>query len=215
MGCRDTVLPEPLLRNGTINCLIFEQNTKQLYSDKLCLFPALDFHLHRSGQLEEETSKIFKMFINWMDGISPSHFQGVYINNIAVVEDLLTTIILLYDIDILDGNTIGELARRSVLRFETTVRLLRYNNLKCYVSNIYAVFESYHCLKCDNFFNRTFNSERHLTTCSEPVVHVYPRNVNQIRETLFDNLDSFVIRYTGEQKFIKNLAIFDFESICV
>ena len=64
MGRKDTVLPEPLLRNGTINCLTFEQNTKQLYSDKLCLFRALDFHLHRSGQLEEETSKIFSWFKN-------------------------------------------------------------------------------------------------------------------------------------------------------
>ena len=32
---------------------------------------------------------------------------------------------------------------------------------------------------------------------------------------LFDKLDSFGIKYTSEQKLFKNLAIFDFESICV
>ena len=41
------------------------------------------------------------------------------------------------------------------------------------------------------------------------------RNVYQIRETLFDKLDSFGIKYTSEQKLFKHLAIFDFESICV
>ena len=37
----------------------------------------------------------------------------------------------------------------------------------------------------------------------------------QIRETLFDKLDSFGMKYTSEQKLFKNLAIFDFESTCV
>ena len=136
-------------------------------------------------------------------------------NDIPIVEYLLTLNILLYDIDIVDGNIIRELARRSVQKNDNTVRLLRYNNHICYVSNIKAVFQSFRCPNCDTFFNRTFNLERHLTTCSERVKKIYPRNVYQIRETLFDKLDSFSINYTSEQKLFKNIAIFDFESICV
>ena len=41
MGCRNAVLPEPLLRKGTINCLTFEENTRQPYNDNLCLFVLL------------------------------------------------------------------------------------------------------------------------------------------------------------------------------
>ena len=136
-------------------------------------------------------------------------------NDVPIVEDLLTINILLYDIDILDSNIIGKLARRNVQNYENTVRLLRYNNHICYVNNINAVFQSFRCPNCDTFFNRTFSKERHLTICSERVKNVYPRNVYQIRETLFDKLDSFGINYTSEQKLFKNLAIFDFESICV
>ena len=29
MGCKDTVLPEPLLKNHNVNCLTFERNTRQ------------------------------------------------------------------------------------------------------------------------------------------------------------------------------------------
>ena len=61
----------------------------------------------------------------------------------------------------------------------------------------------------------TEHLERHLTTCSERVKNIYPRSVYQIRKTLFDKLDSFGTRYTSEQKLFENLAIFDFESICV
>ena len=44
---------------------------------------------------------------------------------------------------------------------------------------------------------------------------VYPKNVYQIPENLFEKLDSFGIEYTNEQTLFKNLALFDFGSICV
>ena len=46
MGCRKAVLPEPLIKNHTINYLTFEERTTQPYTDNLCLFQALAFHLH-------------------------------------------------------------------------------------------------------------------------------------------------------------------------
>ena len=66
-----------------------------------------------------------------------------------------------------------------------------------------------------HFFQQKFNLERHLTTCSEWVKNVYPKNAYQIREILFDKSDSLGIKYTSQQKLFKNLAIFDFELICV
>ena len=64
MGCKDTVLPEPLLKNHNVNCLTFERNTRQPYNDNLCLFRALALHLHGNKKLEEETSKNFYLFLN-------------------------------------------------------------------------------------------------------------------------------------------------------
>ena len=215
MGCKNAVSPEPLLKNHTINCLTYEENTRQPYNENLCFFRALALHLHGTQQLEQETSKIFNFFINKMDGLSPDQFHGVHLNDVPTVEDLLTLNIVLYDIDIVDVNVIGELSRRSVQKYENTVRLLRYNNHICYVNNITVVFQSFRCPNCDTFFNRTFNFERHLTTCSERVENIYPENVYHVRETLFDKLHSFGIEYTHEQTLFKNLAIFDFESICV
>ena len=112
MGCKNVVLPESLLKICTINCLTFEENAKQPYNDNLCLFRALALRLHGSQRLEEETSKLFNLFINKMEGLSADQFQGVHMNDISIVEDLPTLNILLYVIDIVDGrHIIGELAR--------------------------------------------------------------------------------------------------------
>ena len=140
IGCKNAVLPEPVLKNHTINCLAFEESTRHPYNDNLCLFCALALHLHGTQRMEEETSKLFNLFINKMDGLRPNQLQGVHMNDIPIVEDLLILNIVLYNMDIVDGNTIGELARRSVQKYEKTVRLPRYNNQIRYVNNINAVF---------------------------------------------------------------------------
>ena len=46
MGCKDAVLPESLLRNRSLNCLTYEQNTKKPYKDNLCRFRALALNLN-------------------------------------------------------------------------------------------------------------------------------------------------------------------------
>ena len=95
LGCNDEVLPKPQLRNGTINNLTFEENTRHPYNDNLCLFRAFPLPLNGSQRLEGETGKIFIFFLDGMDGLSPNLFQGIPMNDIPVVEDLLTTNILL------------------------------------------------------------------------------------------------------------------------
>ena len=51
--------------------------------------------------------------------------------------------------------------------------------------------------------------------CKDRIKIIYPENVYTLRETLFEKLDGFNIDYTKEQTLFKNVAIFDFESICV
>ena len=75
-----------------------------------------------------------------MVGLSPNQFKEVHMNNTPVVEHLLTLNNLLYEIDIVDGNSIGELDSGSGQKYEKTVKLLSYNNQISYVSNIIAVF---------------------------------------------------------------------------
>ena len=115
----------------------------------------------------------------------------------------------------MDGQLIGELCRRNIQKYENNVKLLGYNNLICYVNNMNALFRAFRCTACDTFCSKTGNLERHLDNCSDRIKHIYSKNVYELRETLFEKLDAFNILYKKEQKLSKNLAFFDFESICV
>ena len=189
VDCKDKVLPQHLLKNRTIKNLTFEERTRQPYNDNLCLFRAPAFHLRGNQKLEEEASKNLNLFINGMYGLNPLQFQVVHINDITVVEDILHLNIFLYEIENVDGKIIDELVRLSVQKYGNAARLLRYNIHICYVGNINPVFQSFRCPNCDIFFNKTSNLERLVTSCTERVKHVHPKNFYQIGETLFDKLN--------------------------
>ena len=99
--------------------------------------------------------------------------------------------------------------------YEKNINLLRYNNHICYVDDINTFFKRFRCSSCDTFIQKAGNFNRHVKTCEDRVQHIYPKSVYTLRETLFDKLDGFGISYNDDKKLFKNLAIFDFESICV
>ena len=100
--------------------------------------------------------------------------------DIPKVEEMLQLNSFFYDIDFVDGELIGELARRSIQKFKKSVKLLRYKNHICYVSDMNSFLKSFRCSTYDTIFTKTGNLERHLITCSERVKHIYPKNVHQL-----------------------------------
>ena len=52
-------------------------------------------------------------------------------------------------------------------------------------------------------------------TCKDSLRHIYPKNVQTLRETLFEKLEGFNIPVSKDNTLFNNLAILDFESICV
>ena len=131
------------------------------------------------------------------------------------VEEKLQVNIFLYDIDFVNGELTGELARRSIQKFEKSVKLLRYNNHICYVSDMNSFFKSLRCPTWDTIFSKNGSLERHLITDSERTQHIYPKNIYQLRETLFERSDSLNFPYREDQKLFKILTVFDLKSICV
>ena len=162
MGCKDAVLPDSLLKNHTVDCLTYEQNSKKSHKDNLCLFRALALHLHGNERLEEETSKLINLFLVKSTNPDPSKLQGACMDDIPFVEDIVESNIFIYDIDLIDGAMVGELARRSIKKYEKNVHLIRYNSHVCYVDIINALIKASRCPNCDTYFQKTGSLERHL-----------------------------------------------------
>ena len=169
-----------------INCLTYDENTRQPYNDNLCLFSALALHLSWNQRLEEETSEIYNSFKVRMDWRSPIQFERVHMNNFPSAEDLITLNILLHDMDIVEITVLDNLVNDFRGNTNNTVWLLRYNNHICFFINIDLVLFCFCWFNCDNFFKTTFILERTLSACSKRVRNVYTRKVYRIGECLFD-----------------------------
>ena len=81
----------------------------------------------------------------------------------------------------------GELARRSIGRFDKTVKLLRFNNHIIHANDLDSFFRCFRCPSCDSFFKRSEFLNKHLLRYKDRVKHIYPKNVYELRETLFES----------------------------
>ena len=131
MSCKDAVLPESPLKNHAVKCLTFEQNTREPCNDNVCLFRAVALHLFDNDRLEEETSKVFNLFVNNSKNPDPSKFYRVCMDDISSVKDTVGINIFIYIIDLIGSSMVGELARRSIKKYEKNVQLIRYNSHIC------------------------------------------------------------------------------------
>ena len=75
--------------------------------------------------------------------------------DIPKVQEMLQLNFFHYDIDFVDGELIGELARRRIQKLEKSVKHLRYDNHICYVNHMNSFFKSFCCSTCDTNFSKT------------------------------------------------------------
>ena len=70
------------------------------------------------------TSQLFTEFIS-KSGYDPKNFLGVAIDDLPLVEEIVERNIFVYDFDIQEGEYVGELARRSIGKFEKTKKIAK------------------------------------------------------------------------------------------
>ena len=94
------------------------------------------------NDLDSHTLRYFTDFIS-KSGYDPQSFRGVSVEDLPVVEEIGQRNIFIYNFDIQEGEYIGELARRSIGRFDKTVKLLRFNNHIIQTNDINSLFMSF------------------------------------------------------------------------
>ena len=130
VGCKYILLPPNLIKRSDVNCLTYTSN-KERSIDNFCLLMAVCMHKTRSKRLEEETKKLFNAYLTANPHLLVENCRGVGLEYLHIVKRLAEVIILVYDIEVSDGEILGEFAERSFRRFNSTATLLRYNNHIC------------------------------------------------------------------------------------
>ena len=117
---RLNVLPDHLLKNHSVNCLLMDKD-KQPYKDHLCLFRALKIYLHDHRNLDAHTSQLFTVFVSEF-GQNPKNFLGVSFEDLPLVEVTVERNIFIYGFDIQEEESVAESTRRSMGKFEEKKR---------------------------------------------------------------------------------------------
>ena len=208
MGCPDSVIPEPFLRNHQVSCSFSDALTQQPYNDNMCLFGAHAVHLHGTTILERSTSMIVNAFCD------PNHVHEVSMDNIPIGEDVEEKNIIIYEINTGDGNFVGKLARKSIGKNENIVRFLRYNN-QIFISLTSLTFSNaadaqlainfsiYLKISMSIFYDAIIDSKtftpkmfrlyerRRLKSCMSSILST-PKTKHYSKSSLFLNLNQFV-----------------------
>ena len=94
------------------------------------------------------------------------------------------------------------------------VDLLLVDNHICLIQNLNVFFRRFKCIKCEQYFSRLFELNRHLKSCSEKSDHSYPGGNYTPTSTFVVTLETvFDVCVPQEHRFYKSFATFDFESI--
>ena len=200
MGCSDSVFPEPLLKNHSVNCLLSDKD-EQPYKDHLCFFRKITKYLHSDSNLGAHKSQLFTKFVSkcvkmWIR--SEKNFRGVSIDYLPPVEEIVERNIFIYNFDIQEGKYVAKSARQSIGKFEKTTILLRFFNHSIHTNDNDSVFNCFGCPSYNCFFNRSDTFNRHLLTCKDRVRHIRPENAYTLLVIKFET--GFNIPYTFLQK---------------
>ena len=103
MGCPDSVLPELLLKNHPVNCLLSNKDKKS-YKDHLCLFRAM--YMNGRYNLYSHFSRYFTDFIS-KSGYDPKNIRLVSVEDLPFVEEIVQKNIL-YTISISNKENMRE-----------------------------------------------------------------------------------------------------------
>ena len=102
MGCPDSVLPKPPLKNNSVNCVLSNKD-KEPYKDHLCPFSALARYMNGHKDLDSHTSRYFTEFIS-KSGYDPKNFCGDSVEDLPAVEEIVQRNIFIYDFDTMKEN---------------------------------------------------------------------------------------------------------------
>ena len=105
-------------------------------------------------------------------------------DHLSLVEYVAEKFIFMYDIDIKEGDFVGQLARRSIDEDEKTVKLIRYSNHIFYVKNIETFFKRFRCPLCDTIFNLSKIFKKHLQQCKNQSRTFTPKCLHTTRDII-------------------------------
>ena len=176
--------PQHLLDNHALISLVKVKGRQ--YKDDLCAFRALA--LHRGADiraLERDSKNLFREFCAATTS-DPRVFMGLTLPEMETFSRVFGCGVRVYSQDVA-RNT--QLVWRSISS-NNVLNLNVYQNHFSYIKDLNKFSKFYRCQTCDYIFTRHDSFNRHLKTCTSVTKTSYKGGCFQIKETLFERLET-------------------------
>ena len=202
IGCVGVTLPDYVKNNKAIVGLAKDEHGA-IYNDNLCLFRCLALHLKR------EVDTLYAEYTN----TPVQAFVGVPLDELDKVESKFKTNVVVYQlVEIDNGKTMAELARRSPAQYQETMYANLHESHYSYIQDIGKYCHSYRCRKCgDSLWKQPWKLHRHESTCEAGVNRIYKGGVYRPPASIFERLDDEGIIVSDSLRYYPYRATFDFE----
>ena len=183
-------IPNFIKFSRSVWTLTHNKSTKRRLNDNLCVFRALAaFQQNSMHGLESKTMELFQMYIRGVQK-NVQDFTGIELTDLPDVEKFCSCAIRVFSAELDVHNVVqGELLYRSrTLKMDmqsNVVDLLLVDNHTCLIRNLNVFFRRFKCIKCEQYFSRLFELNRHLKSCSEKSDHSYPGGKYTPTDTFF------------------------------
>ena len=172
LGCSQHVIPQQILRNRNIKCLLSDRNNRP-FDDNLFLLRAVAYEIYGAERYLTETYNLFSQSID-KSQLEMNGFLGVNHTQISIVEELVHCNIQLYSL-IIEGETLCcEMTYKTKHNFSRTVPLLKIDYNNCWTNDINMLLKRFRCSICDVFsLDQTIFNDISQVVVNPLIISVY------------------------------------------
>ena len=196
-----------ILFHQGVNSLIADVNCGTTYKNCLCFFRCLSLFCGFSLiDLENDTQTKFCLYCNHRK-IDFFTFQGVFLNDLIILEDLFQNNVKVYELVERENETVCRLNQNTRKIYSETMKLNLFKNHFSYIFNFEKYSSIYHCSKCDVLWYQPIIYNQHLRSNTDI------KKVFLLTPTLFEELAELGMYAPENDRFYLYFSVFDFECV--
>ena len=150
---------QPFTKNVFVNFLFYVRNLFKMINVFSFLLKALSLCLHGNSQFQEKIAMFLIILRRKQVELIQCVLKKICWIDFSFVEDLIQVDNFLYEIDLLDGEMVRNLARSRVSLGSINVRLSFSSKRVCSVCDVKVLFKSQRCA-----FREFFSTEKHFSS---------------------------------------------------
>ena len=200
------------IRNSKCIKILDRDSSGNEYTDNLCIFRCLAFHLNGLKHMSNNVDIYFHQWRTFrgQPDMQKDDYTGLSITDIPHFEECFKLNVSVYSM-----NEQGAVVPvyRSARSFEKTLYLNQYDNHLSVITDFRYYGKTFECHTCGLLFNRMGNCERHEKTCKQRTKYLYPGGYHKGKLNIYEEAETLDIHIPAEHRKSEYVAVYDFESL--